>query len=62
MFKPDLEKAEEPDQIANFYWIIEKSREFQKNISVQFSSVQSFSHVWLFVTPWTAARWASLFN
>ena len=31
------------------------------NISmVQFSSVQSFSRVWLFVTPWTAARQASL--
>ena len=28
--------------------------------SVQFSSVQSLSHVWLFVTPWTAARLASL--
>ena len=27
---------------------------------VQFSSVQSLSHVWLFVTPWTAARQASL--
>ena len=26
-----------------------------------FSSVQSFSHVWLFVTPWTAAPQASLF-
>ena len=26
----------------------------------QFSSVQSFSHVRLFVTPWTAARQASL--
>ena len=25
----------------------------------QFSSVQSFSHIWLFVTPWTAAREAS---
>ena len=25
-----------------------------------FSSVQSFSHVWLFVTPWTAGRQASL--
>ena len=24
--------------------------------SVQFSSVQSLSHVWLFETPWTAAR------
>ena len=28
--------------------------------SVQFSSVQSFSHVQLFVTPWTAARQASM--
>ena len=28
--------------------------------SVQFSSVQLFSHVWLFVTPWTTARQASL--
>ena len=27
---------------------------------VQFSSVQSLSHVWLFGTPWTAARQASL--
>ena len=26
----------------------------------QLSSVQSLSHVWLFVTPWTAARKASL--
>ena len=25
-----------------------------------FGSVQSFSHVWLFATPWTAARQASL--
>ena len=33
MFKLDLEKAEEPrDQIANIHWIIEKAREFQKNI------------------------------
>ena len=28
--------------------------------SVQFSSVQSFSRIWLFVTPWIAARQASL--
>ena len=28
--------------------------------SVQFSSLQSLSHVWLFVNPWTAARQASL--
>ena len=32
MFKLELEKAEEPDQIANIFWIIEKPREFQKNI------------------------------
>ena len=34
MFKLDLEKAEEPeiDQITNIHWIIEKAREFQKNI------------------------------
>ena len=28
--------------------------------SFQFSSVQSLSHVWLFATPWIAARQASL--
>ena len=27
---------------------------------VQFTSVQSLSHVWLFATPWTAGRQASL--
>ena len=32
MFKLVLEKAEEPDQIANIHWIMEKAREFQKNI------------------------------
>ena len=28
--------------------------------SVQFSSIQSLNHVWLFATPWTAAHQASL--
>ena len=33
MYKLDLEKAEEPEiKIANIHWIIEKAREFQKNI------------------------------
>ena len=32
MFKLILEKAEERDQIANIGWIMEKAREFQKNI------------------------------
>ena len=30
------------------------------NFTYQFSSVQSLSHVWLFATPWIAARQASL--
>ena len=33
MFKLDLEKA---DQIASIHWIIEKAREFQKNINFCF--------------------------
>ena len=32
VFKLDLEKAEEPDKIANIHWIIKKARELQKNI------------------------------
>ena len=32
MFEVDLEKAEEPEQITNICWIIEKAKEFQKNI------------------------------
>ena len=32
MLKLVLEKAEIRDQIANIRWIIEKAREFQKNI------------------------------
>ena len=32
MFKLDLEKTGTRDQIANICWIIEKAREFQKNI------------------------------
>ena len=32
MYKLDSEKAEIRDQIANNHWIMEKAREFQKNI------------------------------
>ena len=32
MVKLVLEKAEEPEKIANICWIMEKAREFQKNI------------------------------
>ena len=52
------------DQIANIWWIIEKAREFQKNIIsvllttpkplTVFSSVQPLSRVRLFATPWIA--------
>ena len=33
---------------------------FHLSLLTQFSSLQSLSHVWLFATPWTAARQASL--
>ena len=36
---------------CNQHWLAK-----QKEASVQFSSVQSLSHVRLFATPWTAAR------
>ena len=36
MFSLDLEKAKEPGQIVNIRWIIEKAREFQKNIYFHF--------------------------
>ena len=39
--------------------IIEGNAKFQFS-SVQFSSIQSLSRVWLFATPWTTARQASL--
>ena len=42
MFKMDLDKAEEPDQIANVWWIIEKTREFQKNIYFCFIDYAKF--------------------
>ena len=39
------------------HWPMWETQAYQ---SVQFSSVQSFSHVWLFATTWTSARQASL--
>ena len=46
MFKLVLEKAEEPDQIAKIRWIIEKAREFQKNIYFCFIDyAKSFDYV-----------------
>ena len=34
MYKLDFEEVEEPDQTANIHWIMEKAREFQKNIFI----------------------------
>ena len=60
-------------QSCGHCWIIEKAREFQKNIyfcfidyaiafdCVQFNSVQSLSRVQLFTTPWTTACQVPLF-
>ena len=36
MFKLDLEKAEEPEIVANICWIIEKGNELQKHICFYF--------------------------
>ena len=38
MFKLGLEKAEEPEiKLPTFCWIVEKAREFQKNICFHFT-------------------------
>ena len=39
---------------GSFYW------GYLISLSTWFGSVQSFSHLWLFTTPWLAARQASL--
>ena len=46
MFKLNLEKAEEPDQIANSHWIIKKAREFQKNIYFWLTTLKPLT-VWI---------------
>ena len=46
MFKLDLEKAEDRDQIANIRWIIEKTREFQKNIYFCFIDCVDHNKLW----------------
>ena len=61
MFKLVLEKAEEPDQTANICWIIEKAREFQKNIYFCFIDYAKafncgkFLKRWQYQTPWPAS-------
>ena len=48
MFKLDLEKARgSRDQISNICWIIEKAREFQKNIYFCFIDYAKPLSVWI---------------
>ena len=53
-----MKKKEESEKIGLKHNIQKKKNYDQP--SVQFHSVQSLSHIRLFVTPWTAARQASL--
>ena len=52
MFKPVLQKAEEPDQIANICWIIKKWREFQKK-NIYFGFIDYAKSLWLCVSQQT---------
>ena len=66
MFKLVLEKADEPDQIGNFSWIMEKAREFQKSIYFCFIdyakafvwitiNCRKFWKIWEYQTTWPAS-------
>ena len=60
-FTEDVERQEE----NAFWWFLHFRKWWKKDFllwttTIQFSSVQSLSCVRLFVTPWTAARQASL--
>ena len=43
-----------------FWFLIQCCWSYSLEHSLQIGSVQSLSHVWLFVTPWTTAHQASL--
>ena len=71
IFKLVLEKAEEPEIKLPISAGSSEKQEGSRKTSISalltmpkhltvFSSVQSLSRVWLFATPWTAARQASL--
>ena len=46
IFKPVLENAEEPEQIATICWIIKKARDFQKTIYFCFIDYAKTLTVW----------------
>ena len=54
----DWEKAEEPrNQIANVHWIIEKAREFQKNIYFNFIDCTKALTMWISKSVEKFERW-----
>ena len=68
MFKLDLEKAEEPEiKLPTIWWIIEKAREFQKNIyfcfidyakafdCVDHNKLWKFFKTWEYQITWSAS-------
>ena len=59
-----LQEIRIPDHLTcllrNLYADQEATVRTRHGTTVQFSSVQSLSHVWFFATPWTAAHLASL--
>ena len=61
---PEILKSKKTLMCKTLYQFIVKdflpSRFLSKDCITRISSVQSLSHVWLFATPWTAARQASL--
>ena len=58
MFKLVLKGRRTRDQIANIHWIIEKAREFQKNIYFSFTDYAKAFHcvdhnkLWKFLKRW----------
>ena len=54
-----LMRVKEESEGANLKLNIKKIK-IMASSPIQFKSVQSLSRVWLFETPWTAARQASL--
>ena len=50
-----LMTVKEESEKPGLNWMYKKLRSWHLALSVQFSSVQSLSRVWLFVTPWILA-------
>ena len=59
-FQLKYSKMKYPTNQAIFSKLVKHVKRLLWLFQVQFSSVQSLSRVWLFATPWTAVRQASL--